>query len=236
MNRAKNGLIDLRAGDLETESDRIFHQKLIARMRWLERMRLAAQTKALQWQLAPNTGDVLKDMGTHDVRLNLVHRAIAAANLRRTPQLYTFHERLAEPVIGSVIACDQPTGPQARRVVVLDGIDGRTHCIDIGTEEAHLFPKSIVRVSHRRTGPRRVDRTIVEIAAANGGRYDIDLHLGVIGRLQSRPPRPTSVDWKRLIAPSVPAIANRMDRGMFVPTTSIACGNTNECSRMPALS
>ncbi|TKB22937.1 MAG: DUF3363 domain-containing protein, partial [Mesorhizobium sp.] len=35
----------------------------------------------------------------------------------------------------------------------------------------------IVRATPRSTEPRQVDRTVAEIAAAHGGRYDADIHL-----------------------------------------------------------
>jgi type IV secretory pathway VirD2 relaxase len=177
MDRAENGLIDLTADNLKTDFDRALHQEHLARMRWLERMRLATPEKALQWHLAPNATEVLRDMGEQSARVNAMHRAVREANLTRTPQLYVHGDRLEGPITGSVIACDHPTDRQDRRYIVLDGIDGRTHYVDIGIEESRFSAGSILRVSPHKTGPRRTDKTIVEIAAANGGRYDAEIHL-----------------------------------------------------------
>ena len=60
---------------------------------------------------------------------------------------------------------------------MIDGIDGRSHYADIGEAEGSFPVGSIVRLSNRSTEPRQVDKVIAEIAAANGGRYGIDLHL-----------------------------------------------------------
>src|SRR3546814_5037028 len=36
---------------------------------------------------------------------------------------------------------------------------------------------AILRIDPKHPEPRQVDRTVSEIAAANGGRYDVDIHL-----------------------------------------------------------
>ena len=63
--------------------------------------------------------------------------------------------------------------------LIVDGLDGRAHYIDIGRGElTEPTPKgSIVRLTPKSVEPRKADRTVVEVAAANGGRYTIDLHL-----------------------------------------------------------
>lgn len=59
------------------------------------------------------------------------------------------------------------------------GIDGRSHYVDVGKGAAvEPVPESaIVHIEPKRAEPRTVDRTVAEIAAANGGRYGIDIHL-----------------------------------------------------------
>jgi hypothetical protein len=66
-----------------------------------------------------------------------------------------------------------------RHYLIVDGVDGRTHYVDIGRGEAtEPTPDgNIVRVTPKTIEPRRVDRTVAEVAAANDGRYTIDLHL-----------------------------------------------------------
>ena len=66
--------------------------------------------------------------------------------------------------------------PIARRV---EATDGRSHYVEIGRGE-NLGPTNIgviVRLAPAEHGIRRADRTIVEVATANGGRYTIDAHL-----------------------------------------------------------
>ena len=66
-----------------------------------------------------------------------------------------------------------------RHYLIVDALDGRTHYVDIGKGEAtEPTPEgAIVRIDPKHPEPRPVDRTASEIAAANGGRYDVDIHL-----------------------------------------------------------
>jgi hypothetical protein len=55
----------------------------------------------------------------------------------------------------------------------------RLRYVDIGKREpTQPAPEgAIVRIDPKRAEPRQVDRTVCEIAAAHGGRYDVDIHL-----------------------------------------------------------
>jgi hypothetical protein len=64
-----------------------------------------------------------------------------------------------------------------RCYLVLDGIDGRSHYIDIGETDGRFPIGSVLRVSNVSTEPRKVDHTVAEIAAAHDGQYNIDIHL-----------------------------------------------------------
>ena len=66
-----------------------------------------------------------------------------------------------------------------RHYLIVDGVDGRTHYVDIGRADAtEPTPEgAIVAIAPKRAEPRTVDRTVAEIAAANGGRYAVDIHL-----------------------------------------------------------
>jgi hypothetical protein len=68
---------------------------------------------------------------------------------------------------------------QDRHYLIVDGIDGRAHWIDIGRADATAPTPAgaIVSISPRAVEVRSSDRTVAEIAVANSGRYSIDLHL-----------------------------------------------------------
>jgi hypothetical protein len=66
-----------------------------------------------------------------------------------------------------------------RHYLLVDGVDGHAHYVDIGRGDAvaTIREGSIVRVSAANLEVRDADRVVVEVASANGGRYSTDLHL-----------------------------------------------------------
>src|SRR3546814_4497191 len=66
-----------------------------------------------------------------------------------------------------------------RHYLLVDGVDGRVHYADIGRGDlTEPTPEgAIVGIAPHRGGVRAVDRTIVEVAAANDGCYSVDAHL-----------------------------------------------------------
>jgi len=177
IDRAADGLIDFTSWNVDAEPDRIVQQQLIARMRCLDRMGLATQQGHLKWHLSPNASDVLREMDRSAIRIDAIHRAVDAANLTRPAYLYRIHDHIGRQITGSVLAHDQiPDLPQ-RNYVVLDGVDGRVHFVDTGRSETALPLGSIIRISPNGAAAHKADRRIAEIAAANGGRYDTEIHL-----------------------------------------------------------
>jgi type IV secretory pathway VirD2 relaxase len=179
IDRAEDGAIVLRAGDTETDFSRAHQQLLIARARRLERMGLATEDGPLRWSLSPDTESTLRTMGERGDIIKTMHRAMTEAQLQRLPELYTIHNREPDsgPVIGCVVARGLADEMAEQRYLVIDGVDGRSHYVDIGETEGRFPVGSILRVSNVSTEPRQSDRTVAEIAAAHGGRYNIDIHL-----------------------------------------------------------
>src|SRR3546814_12843 len=66
-----------------------------------------------------------------------------------------------------------------RHYLIVDGVDGRAHYVDIGRADTTepLPDGAIIAIAPKRAAPRDVDRTIAEIAAANDGQYSVDIHL-----------------------------------------------------------
>jgi type IV secretory pathway VirD2 relaxase len=175
--RAVDGVIDLRMDEPGTEFERAHRQLLIARARQLERMRLAREDGPLRWSLSPNAEDVLRTMGERGDIIKAMHRVMTEAGLDRAPQLYTIHDRDSAPIVGRIVGRGISDETRDRRYLVIDGIDGRTHYADIGEEDGRFPIGSVVRVSNHSTEPRKVDRTVAEIAAAHDGQYNVHIHM-----------------------------------------------------------
>jgi type IV secretory pathway VirD2 relaxase len=155
IGRAEDGVIDLRAGNTETDFSRAHQQLLIARARRLERMGLATEDGPLRWSLSPDTESTLRTMGERGDIIKTMHRAMTEAKLQRSPELYTIHnrERDPAPVVGRVVARGLVDEMAERRYLVIDAIDGRSHYVDIGETEGRFPVGSILRVSNISTAP-----------------------------------------------------------------------------------
>ncbi len=84
----------------------------------------------------------------------------------------------ARPVIGRVVRLGLSDEINDRHFMVVDGVDGRSHYVELGKLERQesIAKGNIVAVAARPTVPRQVDRTVAEIADQNGGRYSQQLH------------------------------------------------------------
>lgn len=158
-----------------------FQQTLRAgRLKKLARLGLAEELRPGGWRLEEGLEDTLRRMGERGDIIKTLHREMAGKDIARSPTDYVIHDP-ADPqsITGRVMARGLSDEINDRHYLIVDGLDGRAHYIDIGSGEATepLPDGSIVRVTPKSLDPRKVDRTVTEVAAANGGRYNIDIHL-----------------------------------------------------------
>lgn len=160
-----------------------FHQSLRAgRLQKLGSLGLAEPLGGDRWRLADNLADTLRRMGERGDIIRAMQRELTARKLERAAADQVIFDPTAEgavPVIGRIVTRGLADELNDRHYLIVDGIDGRTHYAGIGKGEAvDPIPKdAIIRIAPREGGVRPVDRTIAEVAAANGGRYSIDAHL-----------------------------------------------------------
>ena len=160
-----------------------FQQSLRAgRLQKLGTMGLAEDKGGGRWQLAEDLENRLRRVGERGDIIRTMQRELAARNLDRPgveQRLYDPEGGDAVPVIGRVVMRGLSDEHRDRHFLLVDGIDGRIHHVDIGAGDAtEPIPEgSIVRIVPRVTGVRDADRTVDAVARANGGRYSVDLHL-----------------------------------------------------------
>ncbi len=155
---------------------------LTGRLKHLERLGLAEECSHGKWRLADDLQASLQRMGERGDILKTMHREMTERNIAHSPADYVIYdpaEAHTKPVTGRVVARGLADEHNDRHYLIVDGVDGCAHYIDIGRGDAtEPTPQgSIVRVTPKSVEPRPVDRAVVEIAAANDGRYNIDLHL-----------------------------------------------------------
>jgi len=177
-------LRDTDAGRLVSSgaSDAFDQTVRMGRLRKLERLGLVMQIGASTWRLAPDLADTLKRMGERGDIIRTMQRAFTARG--RAPALadqaiYDPAAVDARPLVGRVIERGLSDELHDRHYLLVEATDGRTHYVEIGkgeNVESHANG-AIVRIEPVSVGVREADRTVAVVAAANGGRYDVDAHL-----------------------------------------------------------
>lgn len=154
---------------------------LIGRLRKLERLGLADPVGGAHWRLTPAMGETLRRMGERGDIIRTMQRAFAENG--RAPALadQIIHDPATarQPIVGRIQKRGLADEARDRHYVLIEATDGRTHYIDIGKGE-NLDPHpagAIVLIEPSRFGVRDADHVVAEVAAANGGRYDVDRHL-----------------------------------------------------------
>ncbi len=160
-----------------------FQQSLrTGRLQKLARMDLATHLGGDSWRLEPSLAETLSRMGERGDIVRTMQRELTARKIARAPtDRLIFDPAGGEGarLVGRVIMRGLADEHGDRHYLLVDGVDGRIHYADIGAgEKTGPIPEgAIVSIAPRGGGVRAVDQTIVEVAAANDGRYSVDAHL-----------------------------------------------------------
>lgn len=167
-----------------TSADRDpFQQSLRAgRLQKLASLDLAENVGGGRWQLDDGLEATLRSLGERGDVIRTMQRELTARNLQRPwvgRSLFGGDDPDPGPIVGRVIARGPSDEHRDRHYLLVDGIDGHAHYVDIGRGDAMppIPEGAIVRVAARSSVPRDADHMVAEVAAANRGRYSTDLHL-----------------------------------------------------------
>ena len=159
-----------------------FQQALRAgRLQKLGSLGLASNIGGTSWRLDTDLEPTLRHMGERGDIIASMNHALRTKGISRAASTQVIFDPSGKgkPLVGRMLARGLSDELNDRHFVLVDGVDGRTHYVDIGRSDAvgPIVGNAIVRIEPRPTGVRVVDRTIATIAALNGGRYNVDLHL-----------------------------------------------------------
>ena len=149
-----------------------------ARLGTLRSMSLATEEGKGRYRLDPGLETKLRAMGRSGDIIATMHE-----RLRGHPEVlaqdYAIHDAARDqPVVGRVLDRGLSDEHADRHYLIFEATDGRTLFVDLGEDIAEGARRGgLVRVSSVEVGLRKADRTIADIAAAQGGRYSADLHL-----------------------------------------------------------
>jgi len=167
------GLVDPRQGSWVEQDLRT------ARLRTLSGMGLATEQRGGRWKLDPELETALREIGRRGDIVRTMNHALKVAMQPRAPQdqaIYDPEAPDARPVVGRLLASGLADEHADRRFLIVDGVDGRTHYVDVGASVLDARPGAIVQVEPRQAGVREADRTIAAIAGASKGWYSVELH------------------------------------------------------------
>jgi DNA-binding transcriptional ArsR family regulator len=145
-------------------------------------MGLADEEQRGRWRLAENLEPTLRAMGRRGDIIATLDREVRSRSLAVSPLDYAVYgpsDGQAEPIVGHVLTRGLSDEQTDREYLIVDAIDGRTHYVDIGEgggADMSIREGAIVRIGPTPVEAREVDRTAVEIAARNGGRYSEEIH------------------------------------------------------------
>ncbi|WP_374011358.1 relaxase/mobilization nuclease RlxS [Sphingomonas sanguinis] len=157
-----------------------FQQSIAAgRLRKLKAMDLAEYLGGGRYRLAEEMEDTLRRMGERGDIVRLMQRELTARRLDRAGVEQVVATELREPLVGRVIQRGFSDEHRDRHYMMIDGIDGRVHYVEIGRSDAtpSVPEGATVRIEPTKAAASQADRTVDAVARANGGRYSIDLHL-----------------------------------------------------------
>ena len=160
-----------------------FRQTLRAgRLRKLERLGLADEIKPGQWKLSPELEKTLRQMDERGDVIKTLHRELTKDGSSRDLSTYAIYDPNggdADRLVGRVAGRGMSDELYERRYLIVDGVDGRAHYVDVGLADAETLPpeNGIVVVSPVRPSLKKSDRTVAEIAAGNDGHYSAALHV-----------------------------------------------------------
>ena len=157
-----------------------FQQSIAAgRLRKLKAMDLAEDLGGGRYRLAEGLEDTLCRMGERGDIIRLMQRELTARRLDRAGVEQVVSNDLRLPLVGRVIQRGFSDEHRDRHYLMIDGVDGRVHYVDIGRGDATpAVPEgATVQIAPSRMEATQADSTVDAVARANGGRYSIDLHL-----------------------------------------------------------
>lgn len=156
------------------------HAVRTGRLRKLGALGLAEDLGGGRWRLAADMEPTLRRLGERGDIVRAMQRALSEMGVERAPsERVVYQPEACVDLVGRVIARGLADELRDRHYLIVDGIDGRTHYVGIGSGEATepLPPGAVVRITARLPAVRPADERIAGIAAASGGRYSVDIHL-----------------------------------------------------------
>nr|WP_249296670.1 DUF3363 domain-containing protein [Acidiphilium multivorum] len=183
---AADGFIDTRATTNDRHADFDRHLR-IGRLQTLKRLGLAKEVEVGRWQLKPRMEQTLRHLGEQGDIIKTMHRAMAGQKVECGAEQIVIHgkdETITTPITGRLLGRGLGADELGDRVhLVIDGIDGRTHYIELSTGVMSIETTpigAILQVDAAGREPRAADQNIARLARENDGIYRTADHFAVV--------------------------------------------------------
>lgn len=161
--------------------DRLQYAARAGRLATLARLGLATEVSPTRYRLATDLEQTLRAMGERGDIQRALYRALADAGVERAPAEQAIWDRSqgSGRLVGRLVRRGLADEHRDRHFLVVDGLDGRAHYVDIGrgADTPPIAEGAIIEITPRPVEPRAVDHTVAAVAQAHDGRYSPDLHL-----------------------------------------------------------
>lgn len=154
------------------------------RLRKLHEFGLAEDIGNGRWELSEGMEATLRAMGERGDIIKSLHRELQLKGMERAAEEGIVHQVEARagmqmPIVGQVLKRGLLDGDVDRHFLMVDGVDGAVHWIDIGQADRTrpLDNNALVKVDFKVAEIKPADRTIMEVAASNNDLYDVAAHL-----------------------------------------------------------
>lgn len=196
-------------------ADHSSRQLLLGRLQHLERLGLAHQNGTAQWVLHENAESTLRSMGERGDIIRTMQRAMSGFSREFSVfQTDAGHHQ----VTGRVVAKGLADELNDRGYLIVDGLDGKAHYIQLPPrEELVNYPIGAVVQTRSFSEPRAIDCSITQLA--QGGIYSADRHRALVrhGNYNARDPDAiVERHVRRLEALSRAGIAKHLGEGLWL--------------------
>ena len=236
-----NEFTDLRPDQDMRDTFRQNRALLIERARKLERMGLAREIEPGEWIVLSKAEPVLRELAEHGDIIKTMHRALEREGLAEDRPLagYVLHrEHATKRIVGRVLDKGLGGDELGERVrLVIDGVDGRVHHIEIDAARAEDVGRGMIVVAGSAPpSPSAADRNIIDVAG-EGGVYRPSEHLerarAAIDRIGGDPEAFVRSHVRRLEALRRAGHAERIDADHWrVPADLIDRGQAYDLARI----
>ena len=235
-----NEFTDLRPDQDMRDTFRQNRALLIERARKLERMGLAREIEPGEWIVLSKAEPVLRELAERGDIIKTMHRALEREGLAEDRPLaaYVLHrEHATKRIVGRVLDKGLGGDELGERVrLVIDGVDGRVHHIEIDAARAEDVGRGMIVVAGSAPpSPSAADRNIIDVAG-EGGVYRPSEHLerarAAIDRIGGDPEAFVRSHVRRLEALRRAGHAERIDADHWrVPADLIDRGQAYDLAR-----